>query len=393
MQSGKIHVPEDWWRFIDDCLFWWLGSKEELECFIRFMNNFHPSIKFTCEYSFETRSVNILDMRIYVDSDGLIQTDLFTKPNMKCQYLLPSSNHPTHITKNIPYSLAYRLRRICSEEENFNLRLEELKQLLLERGYRRRGIENSFDRVRQLERVSVLEKVERRQQVDRVKAVFRFDKRLPNIAGIMKQNWKVMVESDRRLKKVFEHPPLVCFNRTRNNREVLCRAKLPASGRGNLRQHHEDGFRRCGKGCKMCPFTGEETTNGRVLKSVKISSTGEEIQIKGKLTCHTENVLYLGTCTKDDRTCPDRPQYLGETQRRAMDRLADHVGTVTQDCHVNTRTPVGQHFRSAGHSVANLQFIPIEKIAPGADAFVRKAREKHLINKYNLIEAGLNKKL
>ena len=185
------------------------------------MNNFHPSIKFTCEYSFETRSVNFLDMRIYVDSDGFIQTDLFTKPNMKCQYLLPSSNHPTHITKNIPYSLAYRLRRICSEEENFNLRLEELKQLLLERGYRRRGIENSFDRVRQLERVSVLEKVERRQQVDRVEAVFRFDKRLPNISGIMKQNWKVMVESDRRLKKVFEHPPLVCFNRTRNNQEVV----------------------------------------------------------------------------------------------------------------------------------------------------------------------------
>ena len=143
----------------------------------------------------------------------------------------------------------------------------------------------------------------------------------------------------------------------------------------------------------MCPFTGEETTNGKVLKSVKISSTGEEIQIRGQLTCHSENCLYLGTCIKGDRTCPDRPQYLGETQRRAMDRLADHVGTVTQDCHVNTRTPVGQHFRSAGHSVANLQFIPIEKIAPGADAFVRKAREKHLINKYNLIEAGLNKKL
>ena len=143
----------------------------------------------------------------------------------------------------------------------------------------------------------------------------------------------------------------------------------------------------------MCPFTGEETTNGRVLKSVKLSNTGEEIQIRGKLTCHSENVLYLGTCTKADRTCPDMPQYLGETQRRAMDRLADHVGTVTQECHVNTRTPVGQHFRSAGHTVANFQFIPIEKIAPGANAFVRKAREKHLINKYNLIEEGLNKKL
>ena len=78
---------------------------------------------------------------------------------------------------------------------------------------------------------------------------------------------------------------------------------------------------------------------------------------------------------------------------RAMDRPAHHVGTVTQECHVNTRTPVGQHFRSAGHTVANLLFIPIEKIAPGANAFVRKAREKNLINKYNLIEDGLNKKL
>ena len=143
----------------------------------------------------------------------------------------------------------------------------------------------------------------------------------------------------------------------------------------------------------MCPFTGEGTTNGKVLKSVKISSTGEEIQIRGQLTCHSENCLYLGTCIKGDRTCPDRPQYLGETQRRAMDRLSDHVGTITQECHVNTRTPVGLHFRSAGHTVADFQFIPIEKIAPGANAYVRKAREKHLINKYNLIEDGLNKKL
>ena len=44
-------------------------------------------------------------------------------------------------------------------------------------------------------------------------------------------------------------------------------------------------------------------------------------------------------------------------------------------------------------NLADFQFIPIEKIAPGANAYVRKAREKHLINKYNLIEDGLNKKL
>ena len=233
-----------------------------------------------------------------------------------------------------------------------------------------------------------MERVVREVQEDRVKAIFRFDKRLPNISGIMRQNWKVMTEADQRLLRAFKSPPIVCFTRTKNCRELLCKAKLPPPARPNLRTQG-DGFRRCGKGCRMCPFTGEETTNGRVLKSVKISSTGEELQIKGKLTCHSENVLYLATCTK----CPDRPQYLGETQRRALDRLADHVGTVTQECHVNTRTPVGQHFRSAGHTVADLLFIPIKKLAPGANAFERKSREKNLINKYNLIEVGLNKKL
>ena len=111
-------------------------------------------------------------MRIYVDNDGFIQTDLFTKPNMKCQYLLPSSNHPTHVSKNIPYSLAYRLRRICSNEENFHLRLKELRELLLERGYRDRVIEASFDKVRGLDRRVVLEKVVREVQEDRVKAIF-----------------------------------------------------------------------------------------------------------------------------------------------------------------------------------------------------------------------------
>ena len=287
-------------------------------------------------------------MRIYVYNDGFIQTDLFTKPNMKCQYLLPTSNHPDHVSKNIPYSLAYRLRRICSEEENFHLRLKELKQLLLERGYRHQVIEAAFDKVRGLRRRAVLEKVVRGEQ-DRVKAVFRYDKRLPDISGIMKRNWKVMVEADQRLLRAFKSPPVVRFTRTRNCREFLCKAKLAPPAKANLRSQ-DYGFSRCAKGCKMCPFTGKETLNGNVLKSVIITSTGEELPIKGKLTCHSQNVLYVATCTKSDRTCPNRPQYLGETQRRALDRFLDHFGTITQQCHVNTRTPVGQHFRSAGHS-------------------------------------------
>ena len=328
-------------------------------------------------------------MKIYVDSDGYIQTDLYTKPNTKCQYLLPSSNHPSHVTKNIPYSLAFRLRRICSTEERFNIRLGELRNLLLERGYRRRVIEAAFEKVKQLERATTLSRVVREKKEDRVKAIFKFDKRLPDISGIMKRNYEVMVGDDKRLKNVFGAPPMVCYSRGRNNRELLCRAKLPVS-RGTMvtrQASSEDGFRRCGKGCSMCPYT-----RAGLVKTITISSTGEQHPITGQLTCDTENCLYIGTCVKGDRTCPDRPQYLGETGQRAKDRCASHVGTIRQDCHQNTVTPVGQHFRGRGHSAENFEFTPFEKIY-SKDPYIRKIREKYHINLFNMIDAGLKKKL
>ena len=56
-----------------------------------------------------------MDIRIFVDEEGYIQTDLYVKPNSKNNYLMPSSSHPSHIFRNIPYFLAHRLVRICSQ--------------------------------------------------------------------------------------------------------------------------------------------------------------------------------------------------------------------------------------------------------------------------------------
>ena len=44
------------------------------------------------------------------------------------QYLLTSSCHPTSVTNNIPFSLALRLVRICSEVESRDKGLMELKR-------------------------------------------------------------------------------------------------------------------------------------------------------------------------------------------------------------------------------------------------------------------------
>jgi hypothetical protein len=304
-------------------------------------------------------------------------------------YLLPTSNHPSHIRRNIPYSLAFRIKRNCSKEELCEQRFVELKERLLERGYRRKIIDNAFDKVKELRREDILDKVVRENKnSSRVRAVFRYDRRLPDVSTILRRNWKTMVSDDIRLLKVFPEPPMVCFTRGKNLREEVCQAKLPPI---RLARPVEDGFKRCGRGsCRLCPYTNLRL--GQVLKFVTISSTGEDLEIKGSITCTTSNLLYIGTCSKGDRTCPDRPQYCGETGQSAEERFCGHRNSVVQACHENTNLPVGEHFRGAGHSISDFVFTPVEKIQ-SKNVFVRKVREKLMINRFNLINNGLNRRL
>ena len=101
-------------RFIDDIFFIWKGSEEELNEFMVHCNYFHPTNKFTFDYNIHTRSINLMDIHIWIDNNGYIQTDLYQKPGKVCQLLLPSSAHPSHICSSLPLSIAYRVRRLCS---------------------------------------------------------------------------------------------------------------------------------------------------------------------------------------------------------------------------------------------------------------------------------------
>lgn len=274
-------------------------------------------------------------------------------------------------------------------EEHREIRFQELKIKLLERGYRNKSIDETINKVRDLKREEVLEKVDRGEkqgQSNRVRAVFKFDQRLPNLSTIMRNTWKTMVGDDNRLLQVFPEPPMVCYRRGRNVRDILVQARLPPA---RIRRH-EDGFKRCMlPSCRLCPYTG--LNPGEVAKSVTISHTGEEVPIKGELTCQSSNLIYMLWCDKEDRTCPTRDQYCGETSKTGEDRFIGHRNSIINNSDRGLLLPVGEHFRRDGHSVADLVFRPVEKIFGGD--FVRKSREKMYINRYQLIDNGLNRRL
>ena len=68
-------------------------------------------------------------------------------------YLLTSSCHPAQTFKNIPYSLALRIVRICGLEEVRDQRLGELRELLLAREYKAGIVDAAIKKARDIPRV------------------------------------------------------------------------------------------------------------------------------------------------------------------------------------------------------------------------------------------------
>ena len=147
-------------------------------------------------------------------------------------YLLPSSCHPTHTTRNIPYSLCYRLVRICSNRTTLLSRLEELSKLLLSSNYDKTVIKNAINRSLQLSRTECLKKVARNPS-NRVVYVTTYHPVLPSYSKILNRAWKVMVK-DPYLKDVcIQKPSYGCLQATQKliTADPSCKNKTPNGNR------------------------------------------------------------------------------------------------------------------------------------------------------------------
>jgi hypothetical protein len=80
--------------------------------------------------------IEFLDGNVILEN-GRIKTDLYTQKTDKHQYLHATSCHPNSVKRAIPYGLGIRVKRICSSDEDYKTRRNEIKTHLQNRGYRR----------------------------------------------------------------------------------------------------------------------------------------------------------------------------------------------------------------------------------------------------------------
>jgi hypothetical protein len=102
---------------------------------------------------------------------------------------------------------------------------------------------------------------------------------------------------------------------------------------------------------KIAEYSHTPYNPDQVLKSVTISSKGEELPIRARL----EIIAPTGG------NGPDRPQYCGETGQSAEERFCGHRNTIIQACHQKTNLPVGSQFQGVGHghTISDFVFTPL----------------------------------
>ena len=118
---------------MDDLWGIWTHGEEALIQFHKRANNIHTRIEVDLRYS--TESIEFSDTVTSI-KDGYIKTNFYCKPMDTHQYLHRTSDHPQTVKKSIPYGVGIRMKRICSNENDYQNHAEKLTGYLTRRGYR-----------------------------------------------------------------------------------------------------------------------------------------------------------------------------------------------------------------------------------------------------------------
>ena len=152
--------------------------------------------------------------------DNNLATSVHYKPTDSHSYLLYSFSHPSHVEDSIPYSQFLMLRRLCSDDSEFNSKCNEMSNFFSERGYPDNIFSKALSRVQTVNRESGLEPSASNNE-QRVPFTLTFHPNNLAARNVVLRNFKIL-QSDSETAPIFSNPPLVSFKCDRNLRKSVC---------------------------------------------------------------------------------------------------------------------------------------------------------------------------
>ena len=146
------------------------------------------------------------------------------------QYLRFDSSHQGHCCKSLPYSQFLRVRRICSHDTDYIRHGQNLIQYILERGYPKQLLMDTFNQVKGFTRESLLEikhaciqgSLEKPQ--DKVFAISTFHPTYCDFRGVITDNWDLLPAPS--TKSLYESKVVYGNKRPKNLRDMLVSARV-----------------------------------------------------------------------------------------------------------------------------------------------------------------------
>ena len=210
-------------------------------------------IKFTLEHC-KTELV-FLDNKVHL-KNGFLIPEIYSEPTDLHQYLNPKSSHPPNVAKNIPYSMAIRVRRNCSDridgDTPFKKNIIHYKALLLNSGYEVRDIDRSFIKVAKMKRNTTLRPkgVLCNKQAKKLNFVTTFDPSFSDIAKAIRKFSNILSDDDE-CKNVFLEGSFRVVHRRghKNLQELLAPSRINDIGQQAKakRVQQEGRCIKCGK--------------------------------------------------------------------------------------------------------------------------------------------------
>ena len=220
---------------------------------------------------------------------------MFYKPTDSHSYLLYSSSHPKHTKQSIPFSQFLRLRRLCSEDEDFQSKSLEMREFFVQRGYPISLLDTAFSKASQIPRSETLSNsVTNVTGHNRTPLVLTFHPFNFKVRDVIRKNFHIL-KNDPETSSISSNNPLVSFRHSKNIRETLVHSNLPQELSSPC------GTFPCGVGqCKTCKFMDSSTT---------ISAPKFVYHIKHLFTCTSSHLIYCISCSRCGML------YIGETGR------------------------------------------------------------------------------
>ena len=342
--GGDIH-PTFWWRYRDDIIDIWLHGQDKLLKFTEYINSLYPTIKF--ELVVSHNQLNVLDLTLHLDN-GVISTDTYSKPTDSHLYLAPTSAHPSHCIKAIPYNVALRLKRNCSFQY-LPQRNEEYKSYLVQQGYKASLVNTQFNKVATLDRQDLVKPAAVRAKRKVTPLVVDYNPNMPDIGRILRDNIHIL-HSTPLMRNIFPDKSIIpAFRRPKNLKEMLAPSKLKGQQSANSNDQNMPlvGCFKCSKNCDLCQKI--------FIQSSTFTSfaTGRTYKIKQHLTCNSEAVIYLAFCIK----C--KLQYVGSTANAVKLRFRNHKSHIRK---YKRTCQVAIHFNETPHDLLDFKFMCIEGI-------------------------------